>query len=141
MKLNQDFSTELKSLNQRFNTDFAIISHIVANTYRVCQIASELDVINIGDEFETSNTYCQAVIETNEIVTYDHVGNIDSMLLHPIYTAMQLESYIGYPLKHNGKMVGTLNFSSFEPKQPNFDEHDRQVIKELATKINLAISE
>ena len=57
MQINRDFTAELTDLNARFKTDFAIISQIDGNSYRVCQLASELDAINIDDKFVTKDTY------------------------------------------------------------------------------------
>jgi hypothetical protein len=141
MRITKDFTAELQQLNERFATDFAIISHIDGNRYTVCQVASDLDIIAIGAEFETEKTYCRAVIELETLIVYEQVGSIDSMLLHPIYTAMQLETYIGYPLKHKGQVIGTLNFSGFESKDPPFSDSDKESVKALAREIEAYISD
>jgi GAF domain-containing protein len=139
MKLKRDFAKELTQLNKILGTDFAIISHIQNNDYFVLQVASELKMINIGDQYETVNTYCNEVIETRHIVTYNKVGAIRAMTLHPIYTAMQLEAYIGEPLFFNDAIFGTLNFSGFDPKNPSFSVDEIEQVKTLARKIEANI--
>jgi transcriptional regulator with GAF, ATPase, and Fis domain len=141
MKLTRDFSLELTQLNKALGTDFAIISHIKDKDYFVLQVASELKMINIGDQYETVNTYCNEVMETRHIVTYDKVGAIRAMTLHPIYTAMQLEAYVGEPLFFQNSIVGTLNFSGFDPKSPGFCEEDIAQVKALAREIEANIIE
>jgi hypothetical protein len=135
MKLTRSFQKELAEFNEKLGSDFAIISHILHNKYTVVDVASELETIKIGDEFETQNTYCREVVDGDEVVTYNQVGSIKAMVLHPIYTAMQLEAYIGEPLHSNGNIVGTLNFSGFSPKSPLFTDEEIAEVKALARSI------
>lgn len=135
MKLKRTFTAEMSELNQRFGSDFAIISHIEHNRYTVVEVASKLDIIAQGAEFKTEETYCNEVVNRNDLVTYNEVGSISAMVLHPIYTAMQLEAYIGEPLHSNGQVIGTLNFSGFAAKEPKFTEEEIQQVKNLAREI------
>ena len=140
MELQRSFVDEMAALNEEFGTDFAIISHIDGARYEVVEVASELDTIKAGAVFETHDTYCNAVLEKNQVVTYDHIGKIKAMVLHPIYTAMQLEAYIGLPLHWEGRIVGTLNFSGFDPKRPGFESSDIHKAEKLAKDIEAAIT-
>jgi len=89
---------------------------LLTNDYEVLAVESKLDFINPGDHFEIQNTYCNQVLETNDTVMYAQVGSIKAMVRHAVYTAMQLESYIGEPLRKDGRIIGTLNFSGYERK-------------------------
>lgn len=139
MQLTKDFTEELNKINQLLGSDFAIISRVKGDDYEVAYVASELTTVNQGDHFETKNTYCNEVINSNETVTYDQVGIIQAMVLHPIYTAMQLEAYIGVPLRHNGDVIGTLNFSGFLPKSNGFSEQEIAKVHKLAGDIERSI--
>ena len=139
MELARDFSQQLSELNQLFQTDFAIISHIDQSDYMVLQVASELDSINVGQKFVTKDTYCNIVVDSGDTVIFNQVGYVEAMKLHPVYTTFQLESYIGHPLHHNGVVVGTLNFSGFEPKDPPFNETDKERLIKLAKEIELEL--
>jgi len=139
MKLNKDFHPQMAAVRAQLNCDFAIISHIVDQDYTVVAVDGVLDTVKQGDLFEVQNTYCHAVVEGGDTITYNEVGNIKAMVLHPIYTAMQLEAYIGEPLQKNGKVVGTLNFSGFGPKQPPFQEADIALVRSLAREVEAAI--
>jgi GAF domain-containing protein len=139
MKLTSDFSGQLKELNRELRTDYAIISHIVNQDYEVLTIESQFDVISPGDHFEIQNTYCNQVLDTNDTVMYAQVGIIKGMVRHPVYTAMQLEAYIGEPLRKDGRVVGTLNFSGYERKNPNFIQDEINKVKALARSIETAL--
>ncbi len=139
MKLLRDFTEDLETVRTTLGCDFAIISHIDKSDYEVAAVNSELSHVKLGAHFEIQDTYCNAVVETKNTVIYDKVGAIKAMVLHPIYTAMQLEAYIGEPLRVSNKIVGTLNFSGFMPKKPAFNAADIQIVKALAKKVEAAI--
>lgn len=139
MQLQEDFSTDLKRLNQELGADFAIISRIIDDDYEVIAVESELTNVQQGAHFVTQNTYCNEVIDTADMVTYEHVARIKAMVLHPIYTAMQLEAYIGEPIRYKNAIVGTLNFSGFDPKRDGFSEQEMADVKALARRIEAAI--
>lgn len=139
MQLTQEFKERLDLLKQKLGSDFAIISYIKGQTYTVVEVASELATINKGDQFVTKDTYCNEVIYTDQMITYPKVGAIRAMVRHPIYTALQLEAYIGEPLHHHGCVVGTLNFSGFDPKQPSYTNEEIDAVKALARDIEQAM--
>ena len=114
-----------------------IISHIDGGNYVIRAVNSTLgDIFSPGMRFELKNTYCDAVVRKRQTVTYIHVGRIPSMVLHPVYTAVQLESYIGSPLyDYDGNIIGTVNFSSHEVRQWDFDENEVSSIERMAQKI------
>ncbi len=139
MKIQKDFARQLSELNQQLGTDIAIISQITGQEYEVLQTVCELDVVKPKDQFVTQDTYCNKVLEQSNTVTFNEVGKIRSMVLHPVYTAMQLEAYIGTPLTVDECVVGTLNFSGFDPKKPVFTEEDKAAVEALAEQIQAAI--
>lgn len=135
MKLTNDFSSHLRELNKLLGTDYAIISNIDNQDYEVLAIESKFDFINPGDHLEIQNTYCNQVLETNNTVTYAQVSSIKGMVRHPVYTSMQLEAYIGEPLRKDGRVIGTLNFSGYERKNPDFTKDEINKVKALARTI------
>jgi len=97
------------------------------------------DIFSPGMEFELQNTYCEAVIHNEDFVSYLHVGRIPTMILHPVYVAVQLESYMGVPLYNNGQIDGTLNFSSFQVREQAFSDEEITLIKSIGKKIESII--
>jgi len=139
MKLTSDYSIQLRELNSTLGTYFAIISIINNQDYEVLAVESKLDFISPGDHFEIENTYCNQVLKTNDTVTYAQVGLIKAMVRHPIYTAMQLEAYIGEQLRKDGRIIGTLNFSGYERKKPDYTNEEISKVKALANNIETAL--
>ena len=120
-----------------------IVSRVVDENYIIKAVYSTMgEIFSPGMRFELKNTYCDAVMRKQKTVTYIHVGSIPSMVLHPVYTAVQLESYIGTPLHDDmGNIVGTVNFSSHEVRQWEFDEQEIATIEKMAHKIEAMLLE
>jgi len=102
-KASKDISNwMLKGLNigmEVLNIETGIISKIDGAKYIIRQVDSTMgDIFSPGDSFELCDTYCAAVAKHDKTVTYIQVGSIPEMLLHPVYRAVQLESYIGSPI-------------------------------------------
>ncbi|GDY26873.1 GAF domain-containing protein [Agarivorans sp. Toyoura001] len=127
-----DLQNWLKTAAQSFDMQLGIISRIQDNRYEVLAAYSSLDLVKAGDEFPVDMTYCADVVSKAQIMAYHQVGAMTEMCLHPCYQAMHLESYIGTPLLVDDCIVGTLNFSSLEPRKQGFSEQDREKIQQLA---------
>lgn len=132
----------LKTGCERFNLETGIISHIDKQNYIIKHTYSSLgEIFQPGDSFELENTYCEAVCRQNKTITYIQVGNIPEMRLHPVYVAVQLESYIGSPIFDlENKVIGTINFSSHEVRPSHFTEEEIQDIEMMAKRISEIIN-
>ena len=69
-----------------------IVSEVRGNRYEVVAVASSLDGLVPGDEFDLGATYCAAVLQSGGTVAYDEVGAIEALRTHPVYVNMGLES-------------------------------------------------
>ncbi len=101
-----------------------IISEVNGSDYTIRQVTSKMgDIFSVGDNFDLCETYCAAVVKEGKTITYIQVGIILKMIIHPVYKAVQLESYIGAPIHdHNARVTGTVNFSSHAVRSDNFDK-------------------
>jgi len=115
-----------------------IISKIDGSNYTIRQVTSKMgDIFSPGDRFESCDTYCAAVASENKTITYIQVGIIPEMILHPVYRAVQLESYIGAPIRDsNGKVTGTVNFSSHKVRHSNFSRDEIELVEKMAKKLS-----
>ncbi|MFW2372525.1 MAG: GAF domain-containing protein [Gammaproteobacteria bacterium] len=130
----------LKAGCEYFEMKTGIISKVVDNRYIIRAVYSTMgDIFSPGMEFELQNTYCEAVIQKKDFISYLQVGKIPTMVLHPVYVAVQLESYMGVPLYNNKQIDGTLNFSSFQVREQAFSSDEIALIKSMGEKIESVI--
>jgi diguanylate cyclase (GGDEF)-like protein len=125
---------------ERFNLDIAIISKIEGNQYVVkhCVVPDEVD-LSSNIEFEFELTYCHITCKAKKPVAIEHIGKHDQYASHPAYEAFGLESYIGMPLRINGKLYGTLNFSSPNPYPRKFKDVDIDALQLMASWVEVEI--
>lgn len=116
-----------------FDVQVGIISRIQYDSYLVLEIDTEYGGIYKGDIFALENTYCRDVVSKKQTLTFDDVSEIKEMLKHPVYLSTQLRAYIGTPIFLDNQVWGTLNFTSRQPKYPEFSQRDYRIIESLAS--------
>ena len=92
-----------------FGLKIAILSNIKGDDYTVencVDLHGELEPLT---KFDLSKTYCVHTLNENKPVGFHFVGR-SKIQNHPCYKNFQLESYIGTPLKLDGKHMGPLIF-------------------------------
>lgn len=121
-----------------FNMHTGIVSEILGQRYIIKAVYSKLgEIFTPGQEFVLADTYCAAVSKSNRTITYKQVGAIPTMILHPVYVAVQLESYIGTPLyDQNKSFIGTLNFTSHAIRRNDYSADEIALIERMAEKIS-----
>ncbi|GAB4517616.1 MAG: hypothetical protein OHK0046_24350 [Anaerolineae bacterium] len=115
-----------------------IISHIEDEQYTVLAVEGT-PITNRGARYGLDDTFCTAVVESQSTITYAHVGLQQELRCHPIYTNLHVESYIGTPIWVEGRIYGTLNFSSLRPRVNNFDSLEVEFIELMAQAVGHAI--
>ena len=135
--IGQWMETVLKIGIEHYNLETGIISRINHRDYTVLKFVSKIgNIVSPGDVFELSNTYCEAVTRQHRTITYIEVGKIPEMRLHPVYQTLNLESYIGSPIKSDdGSVIGTISFSSHNARAMNFSEDEIKFIEIIAKRL------
>ena len=125
---------------ERFNLDIAILSKIENGEYLVkyCVVPEEVELTS-GTMFDLNITYCHITCNANKPVAIENVGKNDKYASHPAYDAFGLESYIGIPIRVNGELYGTLNFSSANPYKRQFKTVDIDALQLMASWIEVEI--
>jgi len=133
----KSFDDQLEVLRHSLEADFAIVSSIWGTVYTLLAVTSELDLatVQVGKVFRCEDSYCNQVIKAQKMVIHSHINKITNRILHPVYTAMQVESYIGEPLWLGGHIVGTLNYSGFMPRKDGYMAESIEQVKSLARAI------
>lgn len=121
-----------------FDLEIGIVSRIEGNTYRIAAQVSPPGALEDGQEFPFGETYCSITCREQRVVAIHHMG-ISPYLGHPCYQAFRLETYIGAPVLVEGKVVGTINFSSPRVYDREFDAGDREFMALLAGWVSSAI--
>ncbi|NKF50022.1 sensor domain-containing diguanylate cyclase [Shewanella sp. WXL01] len=136
----QQLSELLKMGLERFELDIGILSNIEGDNYLVEHCVTPDDVsLKSGDCFDFGESYCNITCKAKGPISIEHMGKDDKYASHPAYKAFGLESYIGIPLRLNGQLYGTLNFSSPKPYTRHFKEVDIDALQLMASWIEVEL--
>ncbi|WP_192034965.1 diguanylate cyclase [Halomonas sp. YLGW01] len=120
--------------------DIGLVSRIIGEQYIVKWAASDIVDIAPDDTFDLGNTYCRLMLDTPEVFHTTEAGKDGRISGHPCYQHFRLECYIGTPLRLNGEVWGTLNFSSPHSRSTPFSEMDIELIRLVADAVERVIS-
>jgi len=121
--------------------DIGLVSRIIDEQYIVKWAASDIADLSPNDTFALGDTYCRLMLDTEGVFHTVEAGRDERVNGHPCYRQFGLESYIGAPLYLNGKMWGTLNFSSPHPRQQPFCEVEIELVRLLADAVERVIAD
>jgi PAS domain S-box-containing protein len=113
-----------------FNLDIGIFAQVEESRYTVVAVHG-LDELRPGTLFDLSQTYCAVTIRSAEPVGFEFAQESE-WATHPCYQAFRLEAYLGMRVMVNGKLYGTLNFSSLTPHPRKFTKVDRDLIEMMS---------
>lgn len=115
-----------------FGLETGIVSHIADGVYSVVDVVSNQDGIKSGDKFPLDGTYCSEVIKCGKVLGFPNVGKLTFMQDHPVYVNLRLEAYLSAPIYVDDALYGTLNFTSTQPRDNGFSDHERDLITMMA---------
>ena len=115
-----------------------ILSRVEGATYTVEACYAPGADLQPGQAFPLGETYCSITLEADEVVAISHMKDSPHHR-HPCYEKLELEAYIGVPVRVRGRAYGTLNFSSARPKEPPFTAADEDLIRLLGQWIGSAL--
>lgn len=107
-----------------------IISRITGDDYEVAVQASPPGTLTDGQRFTLAETYCDIVLRSGDLVAIPHTAQSEHVA-HPAYALLGLESYVGVPIEVDGAVIGTLNFSSPEPRPRPFTRAELDFVRLL----------
>ena len=129
----------LKQGVKKLGLPTGIVSSIDDPFYTVVAVLSPKVVFKPGDSFSLVDTYCREVYETRATVAYTHYAGNPGLRKHPLYTDMPIEAYISCPIKLEGEVWGTLNFSDTTIRDKPFTEEDILFLESSAEAISRAL--
>ncbi|WP_020408692.1 GAF domain-containing sensor histidine kinase [Hahella ganghwensis] len=123
-----------------FGLETGIVSEVTSDgVYKVRDVVSPLDVLHKGQEFPLEDTYCREVVQSQHVLGFPQVGELDYMNCHPVYQNLRLEAYLSAPIFVGDKLFGTFNFTSTTPRYRGFSVNERNLIVILANSIGAFI--
>ena len=131
----------LRDALEYLDLDIGIVSRIIGEQYIVHWAASDVAAIAPGDIFQLGDTYCRLMLDEEDVLHTVAAGQDARINGHPCYRAFGLESYIGMPLRIDGKIWGTLNFSSARSRSQAFDDVEVELIRLIADAVERVITD
>jgi PAS domain S-box-containing protein len=123
---------------EAFNLDIGILSNVRAERYIVINAVTADNSIAKHSEFPLGDTYCRHTLSCGNPTSTHHAVH-SQWKNHPCYEKFRLEAYIGSPVTVDGKVFGTLNFSSPHPHLNAFDKHDHEFLQLMAQWVGLEL--
>lgn len=138
LSLPEQIRAALKTGMLTLNSKLAIVSRIENDKFTILYCVTPPNTVKEGDIFELKETYCDITVKKNEVLAIDNMGKSEYKA-HACYGKFHLESYIGVPVMVSGQLYGTLNFSSPDPRHPEFSEADKDFVRLLGKWISAAV--
>ncbi|MFY9141397.1 diguanylate cyclase [Sulfuricurvum sp.] len=114
-----------------YGLEFAIVSHIVGEDYTIEVQSSPTETLYDGQLFALGSTYCKTTLEIDDVLAITDVTK-SKYVGHPCHKEFELVSYIGAPVRVNGIVYGTINFSSPTARHLEYDDIDIEFMRLLA---------
>jgi len=121
---------------KRFGAMMGIVSHIHEGTYEIVAVSTDTGIPVVGDTYYLDAVYCRDVFLKKKTIAITEIDGAPGMCLHPLYKSIPCEFYISAPIFLEGKVWGTLNFTSLEKQVAPFSEEDIQFIETQAHRLN-----
>lgn len=104
--------------------EVGIVSKIWMDEYSVATFYPESAGLKTGDKFNLGDTYCDITLkQKGKVLSIDDM-NVSEHEGHPCFKNFQLASYIGAAYRVEGKVAGTVNFTSAKPRKQPFSDYE-----------------
>ena len=122
----------LKLCVEYLGLESGIVSSIWMDEYRIAAFYPETSGLELNQKFKLGDTYCDLTLMQNgKVLGIDKMSD-SKHKGHPCFEAFELESYIGAAYRVDGKISGTVNFTSSKPRKEPFSEYEIDFISMVA---------
>lgn len=134
--LDETFDRVLALGRQRLGMEVGVVAEVEDTSYHVRSLGAATGessgaALRVGQTLALSETFCEKTLEAGETFTIRHAAHTP-WADHPCYRAFAYESYIGTPLRVDGRVWGTLSFASRAAMGRGFDAQAREGVELLA---------
>lgn len=130
------FKLLLHTANSILNLQVGIVSRVYGSNYELIEIDGFAGGYEVADILQIKSTYCRDVITKGETISLSEVQGIRGLQRHPLYKENPLEAYIGSPIFFDGKVWGTINFSSSKYREKDFSHAEIEFVEACASIIS-----
>ena len=115
-----------------YDMEIGILSEIKSNEYSVRYVRCPHDIkIRSGDTFDLNETLCAEVLSSGHHLAIENIQK-SVFDLHLASNLFSIKSYIGVPVRSNGRICGTLNYSSRSLSPGKFSELHLDIIEQMS---------
>ena len=137
--LHEQVQRVLEYATLELKMNHGIVSEVKGKNYKVYQVYSKENRVSEGVSFDLSDTYCEVTLIHDTILAFASREEAPDKN-HPCFKRVNLEAYIGVPVRVDGKIFGTLNFSSSEKAHKKIMQGEKDFVLLLAEWIGAVIS-
>lgn len=128
-----DIAQILKLGCEIFELEVGLISEIYKDQYRVHLISKNPYGFQNNQVFDLGDTICKRVIKNRKTHLLNNLEEDSELSSHPIHKEKNIKCYLGTPIFVQGKIYGTLSFTSVNVRETPIDESDK-ILLELFSK-------
>ena len=129
----------LKFGRHQFGLEIGQLSHIEADRYTIVAAQLTDEITTRGAILSLNQQCCQAVVTAGKTLCITQASQQGHWAEHPAHQAFGIESYLGTPVSVNGKVYGTLCFTSHKAHPTAFRSVDREILQLMAQWIGVSL--
>ncbi|NEP57319.1 MAG: PAS domain-containing protein [Symploca sp. SIO2G7] len=134
------FADYLQTGCEIFGLPTGVITKITDSSYDIRSITSDLQSLIPYLFQDLQDTYCAVAYQKQRTITYNSIGNTNQVKQQQSSLNFKLNSYICTPIFVNGKIYGTLSFSSTKLRNSDFRTDEQEMIELMAQSIGKFIA-
>ncbi len=119
---------------EQFNLENGIVGKITGDNYKVALAISPGNAIAVGFSCPVKDALCDEVLKRNDLLAIESVGG-GEWRGHRAHSVFGTEVYFGVPISVDGRIFGTLCFTSLNPRKESFTRGDQEFLRLLAQTI------
>ncbi|MEO9871832.1 ATP-binding protein [Ekhidna sp.] len=101
-----------------------VVSHIWMDQYQVIASYPQRKKEEYSKKFKLADTYCDITLAQKEKLFNESNMSQSMFKDYPSYKRQKIESYIGAAYRVDGKVFGTINFSSVSARRTKFSQYE-----------------
>ncbi len=116
---------------EQFDLENGLVGEVTGDIYKVALAISHDNSILVGFSCPLEDALCVEVLRRNDLLAVENVGG-GEWRGHRAHSVFGTEVYFGVPINVDGRVFGTLCFTSPKPRETAFTRGDEEFLRLLA---------